>query len=259
MNDKFLNVAKEAAIEAGKIISKYSGKISSKKIKNEDSSDFATEADLEAEKVILKIIQDNFPEHSFISEEAGERNKDSNYTWVIDPLDGTAPFSAGLPTFSVSIGLLEKNRPLLGVVYQILTQDLYYALQSEGAFLNGERIKVGGVNDLEKAFFGFDFGHRARRSQKIEKYVLPLINKIRYPISYGSDALILALVGRGVLDGFVNEDNTWDSVAGAMIIVEAGGKVTDLKGKEIDWTKKRIEFIASNGLIHEAILEALNR
>lgn len=256
MEEKFLKVAKEAAIEAGKIALKYFGKEHILEIKGGDSSNFATVADLEAEKRIIKIIKDHFPDHSFIAEESGEGGN-SEYTWVIDPIDGTVVFAAGLPTFSVSIGLLRGNQPILGVVYQVATGDLYYAQDGQGAYLNGQKIVVSRVDDLEKAVIGVDFAHRAKRMEKTQKYVLPLINKVRYPISLGSDVLIFAFIGKGVLDGFATETNIWDCISGAVIITEAGGKVTDGLGKNINWSQKRMEIVASNGLIHDQILEAL--
>lgn len=256
MNNDFLEVAKQAALEAGKVALKYFGKEHALEIKGGDSSNFATAADLEAEKRIIKIIKNNFPDHSFIAEESGEEG-DSEYIWVIDPIDGTVSFSSGLPTFVVSIGLLKNNTPILGVIYQVLTKDLYYASKDGGAYLNGKRIKVSDTKDLEKAMLGIDFAHREKRMGKTQKYILPLIDKVRYPISIGSDALLLALISKGVLDGFATETNIWDCITGAILITEAGGKFTDNLGGEVDWSKMRLDIIASNGLIHKQILEAL--
>lgn len=257
MDPNFLKVAKEAALEAGKVISKYFGKNVKRNAKTADESNFVTVADLEAEKVILKILKDNFPTHSFIGEEGGEITNKSEYTWVIDPLDGTVTFAANWPTFAVSIGLLKNDKPIIGVVYQVITTDLYSAEEGKGAYLNGKQIKISKTDNLKDAVIGIDFGHRTTRSRKTETYILPLINKVNYPYSIGSDALILAMVGSGMLDGFANDDNIWDCIAGILIIIEAGGKVTDLKGEKIDWKQKRIAWVASNGLIHEQILEAL--
>lgn len=259
MEDKLLKVAKQAALQAGKVILGYYGKKHEYFVKGGERSNFATQADLDAEKVILEILQDNFPDHNIISEEAGETQKGSEYTWVIDPLDGTIVFSVGLPTFSVSIGLLKDQKPVVGVVYQALMDNLYSALVGNGAYLNNKKIKISQTTDLSDSVLGIDFAHMAKRMQKTQNYILPLLNKIRYPVSLGGDALIFALVGNGVLDGFATDTNIWDCLAGAMIITEAGGKVTDGKGSEIDWSKKRLEIVASNGLIHDALLKALQR
>src|SRR3989344_6854960 len=119
-NDNFLKVAKEAALEAGEIIAKYVGKKHKFKFKNEDKSDFATQADLESEQKIIQIITKNFPTHNIIAEESGRVSKDSEYTWVIDPLDGTISFAAGMQYFAVCIGLMRDKKPFLGVIYNIL-------------------------------------------------------------------------------------------------------------------------------------------
>ena len=162
-----------------------------------------------------------------------------------------------MPTFAVSIGLLKDHEPILGIVYQVMTNDIYHAEKNKGAYLNGKKISVSSTQNLDDAVIGIDLGHKTTRPRKIKTYVLPLINLVNYCYSIGSDALILAMVGRGIFDCFANDDNIWDCIAGILIIKEAGGKVTDLGGEEIDWNKKRITWVASNGLIHSQILEQL--
>lgn len=142
MKDKFLKVAKQAALEAGKVIQKYSGQAYQKNIKHKDVSDFSTDADLEAEEKIVGILTKNFPDHNIIAEESGKKNKGSKYTWVIDPLDGTLTFSLGIPYFTVSIGLLRDNKPFLGVIYNVSFENLYWAQSGKGSFLNGQKISV---------------------------------------------------------------------------------------------------------------------
>lgn len=257
MNDKFLKIAKRAAIEAGKIIQKYSGQTYQKNIKHEDLSDFATDADLEAEKKIVEILSQNFPGHNIIAEEGGRKDKGSRYTWVIDPLDGTFSFTHGFPYFAVSIGLLEENLPVLGVIYYITNNDLYFAQKDKGAYLNKKKIHVSEVNVLAEVACGLDVGHRGKRSEKLERYWNTFINKIGYPYSIGTAVVSQALVGRGILDGYVSQAWVWDFAAGTVIIREAGGRVTDFEGNEPDWTKERLEIVASNGIIHEAILKEL--
>jgi len=119
MEDNFLKVAKQAAIEAGKVIRKCSGEDLDLSLKNEDKSNFVTKADLEAEETIVKILTKNFPTHNIIAEENTKIDKGSKYTWVVDPIDGTITFVHGIPYFSVSIGLLENNKPILGAIYII--------------------------------------------------------------------------------------------------------------------------------------------
>ena len=259
MEDQFLKIAKQAALEAGEIIKKYSGKTTQKNIKHEDISDFATEADLEAEKKIVAILSTAFPNHNILAEENTRIDNKSEYTWVIDPLDGTFSFSVGIPYYSVSIGLLKDNKPFMGVIYNISMNQLSWAEKDKGAYQNGERIYVSGREKLEGSAVSLELGHRQKRSEKINRYILPLILKIGYPYSFGSAVATLGTLACGILDAYIVEAWIWDLAAGAIIIKEAGGKVTDLEGKEPDWSKERLNVVVSNGLIHNEILEALKQ
>ncbi len=255
--DIYLKVAKQAALEAGKVIQKYSGKDEYKNIKHGDPTDYATQADLEAEKIIVKILTANFPKHNVISEEEARIDKKSKFTWVVDPLDGTISFGSGIPYFSVSIGLLEEGTPVLGVIYNVSFKQLYWAQKGHGAHLNGKVIRVSKKKGLTESVGVLDFGHNTKRQQKLDLYVNKLIQKIGYIFSFGSAVAALGMVTDGVLDMYVNKGLVWDFVAGIVIVREAGGKVTDFEGNEPDLTKERVNVVASNGLIHDAILKAL--
>lgn len=257
MEDKFLKVAKQAALEAGKIISKYAGKIHNINIKNQDTSDLSTEADLEAEDRVVDILTKHFPKHNIIAEEKTSLKKGSEYTWVIDPLDGTISFTNNIPFYAVGIGLLKNNMPILGVIYHVSEKRLYWAQEGKGTYLNGKKIKVRDRSNLSDAMMVFDFGHKARRSQKFENYIDPLKNKVGYIFSIGGFTSGMGLVSAGSFDGAVAQGWLWDFVAGTVIVREAGGKVTDFEGNEPDWTKERLNIVASNGLIHNQILEEL--
>lgn len=254
---KFLKVAKQAALEAGEVIQKYSGKDEHKNVKNEDPTDYVTKADLEAEKIIVKIITSNFPDHNLIGEEKANINKNSKFTWVVDPLDGTISFGSGIPYFSISIGLLKEGKPILGVIYNVSFNKLYWAQIGQGAYLNGKAIQVSKKKSLTESVGVLDFGHNVKRQYKLDLYVNKLITKIGYIYSFGSAVTASAMVAEGILDINVNYGFLWDFMAGAVIVREAGGKVTDFAGNEPDWTKERLNFVASNGLIHDQILEAL--
>lgn len=256
-NDDFLQVAKEAALAAGKVIVKHFGKKHQYKFKNEDQSNFATQADLKAEQKIVQILTKNFPSHSIIAEEQTRLDRGSEYTWVIDPVDGTFSFAVGVPYYSVSIGLLKNNEPILGVIYNVSMKQLYWAQLNKGAFLNGKKIQVSSRDNLNEASASLDFGHRQKRQRLIDRYVTPLITKIGYPYSFGSAAATLGMVAQGILDVYVNNAWIWDFAAGTVIVREAGGKVTDFAGKEPDWSQDRLNIVASNGLVHDQILEAL--
>lgn len=258
-DSKFLKVAKQAAFEAGKVIKKYSGKIQNKNIKFGDPSDFATEADIEAEKLIISVLSKNFPDHNIITEEQENIEKGSEYSWVVDPLDGSITFTLGIPYFSVSIGLIRNGYPILGVINIVSFNDLYWGQVGQGAYVNGQTIRVSKRDKLEGTAMVLDFGHNQKRQTKIDSYIIPLITKIACPFSFGSAASSMALVAQASLDANVNQAWLWDFVAGTVIVREAGGKVTDFEGKEPDWTKERLNIVASNGLIHNQILEALKR
>lgn len=257
MDLQFLKVAKEAALEAGKIIQKYSGTDQRKNVKHGDLTDYVTDADLEAEKIIVKILTSSFPNHNLIAEEEAKIDKKSKFTWIVDPLDGTISFGSGIPYFSVSIGLLKEGKPILGVIYNVSFKKLYWAQIGQGTFLNGKLIKVSTKKSLKESVGTLDFGHNVRREYKLNLYVNKLITKIGYIYSFGSSVASSAMVAEGILDVNVNYGFLWDFVAGAVIIREAGGKVTDFEGNEPDWSKERLNIAASNGLLHNQILKEL--
>lgn len=257
MDDQFLKVAKQAALEAGEIIESYLGKNLKENVKGGDKSDFSTIADLEAEKVITRILTKAFPDHNIIGEERTRINKNSNYTWAIDPLDGTISYVAGVPSFTVSIGLLKMNKPILGVIYHISDKNLYWAQKGKGAFLNNKRISVNSKDKLQNSVISLDFGHKNQRQEKFKTYISHLMTQVGYIYSLGSGALALAYTANGVLEAHIQIGGVWDSLAGTTIIREAGGEVTDLEGQEPQWSKEQVSVVASNGLIHDQILEEL--
>ena len=258
MQDNFLKIAKQAAKQSGLLIRKRIGKKNRVQIKNNDASNLVTEADLLSEKNIIQILKKHFPKHNLISEEAGKKNNGSEYTWVIDPLDGTVSFAHNMPHFSVAVGLLKDNKPILGAIYNVMTDKLYWAETGKGAFVDGKPIKVSKISTLEESAAIIGFGSVKRRREKIGRYVMPLINKVGHPYSLGSAATHYTLVANGFADMTADGGWIWDFVAGAVIVREAGGRVSDLEGKEPDWTKERLHLVASNGLIHDKILEALS-
>lgn len=259
MEDNFLKVAKEAAIEAGKVIQKYAGQAHQKNIKNGDISDFTTNADLESERIIVEILTKNFPGHSLIAEEGSGNKGDSENIWVVDPLDGSFSFSVGMPFYSVSIGLIRNGKPFIGVIYQPAMGNLFYAQTGKGSFLNDDRLQVSNCDLLEKAACVLDPGHSKKRPEKVKRYILPLINKIAQLYEIGSAASSLSLIARETFDAVINSAWLWDFAAGTVIVREAGGKVTDFEGREPDWTKERLDIVASNGLLHNQIIEALRK
>lgn len=258
MNDsEFLKVAKQAAVEAGKIVAKYGDEELHLKQKTH-ANDLVTEADVEAEKVILSIIKKAFPEHNILAEESGSDLKDSEYTWTIDPIDGTIDFISGIPFYGVSVGLLKNKKPFVGVINIVGQNELYWAEKDQGAFVNGKQIQVSAREKLSDGYMFLDVGGK-EREKRLNNRLLPFMNKIRAIFMAGSATIEMVYTARGFTDGFILKANPWDFGAGAIILLEAGGRVSDYKGNEIeDWTKSKIQIIGTNGLMHDQIVETLN-
>lgn len=252
-DSKFLTVAKEAAIEAGKVVKGYYQSELELQGKGHFTN-FATKADIESEAKVIEIITKNFPEHNIIGEESGRVDNGSEYSWAIDPIDGTIPFVDGIPFFGVSVGLLKNNKPFVGVINMVAVGDLYWAEEGKGAFKNGEKIQVREEKDLEQSTIALEFGHTGR-DLKIENHFKPIVGKIRYAYVFGSAVRSLTLIAQGNLDGALISAYVWDFAAGAILVKEAGGKITSPKGGDPDYTLNHFELLFSNGLIHEDLLK----
>lgn len=253
-----IEIAKQAALEAGKIVLSLRNK-AHKVFEKGSIGDFATEADHASEQQIIKILKSNFPEHKILGEETGGEKVDFQNTWVIDPIDGTINYFHGLPTFGISIGLLKDNHPYLGVINLPALDSLLWAERGKGAYLNGKRIRVSNNKELSKALIGFDVWYAGGRTEELEKNVKPLLEKVHYMPSLASAAVALSYVSLGMFDGYIHTAFQWDYVAGAIIIQESGGKVTDYSGKMIDWSKEKIELLCSNSYLHDEIVSLIRR
>lgn len=259
IEEKALKLAKKAAREAGKKIVPLFGKHLAVKEKG-DAADIYTEADLLSDETILSILSSGFADFNYLSEERQFIDRGSEFTWVVDPVDGSIPFVTGLDYWGISIGLLKNNKPVVGVIYFPLKSELFSARWSNGSFLNGKRVAVSKKSEYSQAIIGFDVGHLKGRKGDITKGVLPQIEKVRYMPCLGCAVLGHAMTARGIYDAYLEYRTfIWDCLAGALIIQEAGGKVTDQAGKPLDWTKHdNYSLIASNGLIHKDILKVIN-
>ena len=224
---KELEVAIIAAKEAGEILKERFPKDNTVILKEDKS--FQTESDILSEKKIISIIKESFPNHSIKAEESGLSEKDSEYLWLIDPLDGTTNYTIKFPLFAVSIALAKKGIVQLGVVYNPILGDLFIAEKGSGATLDDALIKVSNKNKLSSTFIGYS------RSQKKKEEFARIFPKFelatRTPKILGSVALQLCYVANGVLDASVSLiANSWDTAAGVVIVREAGGEATDLEG-----------------------------
>jgi myo-inositol-1(or 4)-monophosphatase len=251
-----IEVAKEAAIRAGEISLELRAK-KHRVTQKESASDFATEVDILSERKILEILKEAFPDHGFLMEESGEIDRGADFVWVIDPIDGTIPYFSGLPTYGISIGLLKNGEPILGVINLPALNQLYWA-NGDTAFLNGKRIHVNAILELQKAIVGFGVGYIGGREEEIRNLILPLADKVKYPPILDCNVAGMVYVASGEYGAFIHKAYPWDHAAGVAIIRGSGGMVTDFKGKELDWSKDMIEMVASNGLLHSQILSLIN-
>ena len=228
-----LNIAIRAANAAGDIIYRYLEHVDKLVVSSKAQNDFVTEVDNQAEQAIISVIQKAFPDHSIKAEESGETTgKQSDCQWIIDPLDGTTNFLHGFPQFAVSIALKEKGRLTQAVVYNPVNQELFTASRGEGAMLNSRRLRVTKRKSLEGALLGTGFPFRQQQHLDVYletfKALFPMTAGIRRP---GSAALDLAYVAAGRLDGFWEIGlSEWDMAAGALLVQEAGGLVSDFSG-----------------------------
>ncbi|MFA3782766.1 inositol monophosphatase family protein [Melioribacteraceae bacterium 4301-Me] len=252
MIEKIINISKEA----GEIIRDGFGKHKSVEFKT-NSSNLVTEIDKESEKLIINFIEKEFPAHTIIAEETGHLEKNSEYTWIIDPLDGTTNFAHGLPIFSVSIGLLKKNEVVCGVVYDVMNDIVYSSEKGGGSFKNALKISVSTNSNLEESLLvtGFPYDIKNNPHKAIEKFA-GFLKAARAIRRLGSAALDMCYVASGIFDGFWEvQINPWDIAAGKLIVEEAGGLVTDFNGKPMDVFSP--QMLASNGYIHNSMLQIL--
>lgn len=249
---KELDVAVKAAKEAGEIIKENFGK--SQSIILKENKSFLTETDVASERKIISIIEGSFPNHSIIAEESGLSERSSEYSWFIDPIDGTTNFVMKVPLFVVSIALMKQDKPILGVVYDPILDELYSAEIGQKAQINNETLKVSEKNSISEFMMGY-----ARPNAKKEEF-LKIFQKLEFvtrtPKILGSMAIHLCYVAAGKSDAAVIlAPNSWDIAAGAFVVEKAGGKVTDFEGKP--WSINSKNILASNGRIHQELIDIL--
>jgi myo-inositol-1(or 4)-monophosphatase len=215
--------------------------------------DLKTVYDLASDRLIKKLIEKNYPTHNILTEETGYIQKDSSFTWIVDPLDGTSNFINRNPFFSVSIALKVKDKLVLGVVYAPFLNELYTAERCKGAFLNGKRIKVSSIKNIEKSYLVSCEGGERDKTRKVNLYKT-LASRVIDVKKLGSAAIECGWVSTGRADGYVTlKISPWDVAAGILIVEEAGGKVTDFKGNK--WNFEKCDLIVSNGKIHNSLLK----
>ncbi|MBX2977102.1 MAG: inositol monophosphatase [Ignavibacteriaceae bacterium] len=251
-----LDDIKYIAKEAGKIIRDGFGKNFSYEYKT-NTSNIVTEIDKKSEDLIKEFIFNNYSTHSILAEESGETNNNSEYVWIIDPLDGTTNFAHGLPIFSVSIGVQLNNKTIAGVVYDVMFDNLYSAELNCGSFCNDVKMRVSNQDKipLSLAVTGFPYNVSENPENAFELFE-KLTRQSRGVRRLGSAAIDFCYVARGVFDYFWEVSlNPWDVCAGQLIVEEAGGMVTDFKGNETMKTSNTI--LCSNSILHQQLLNEL--
>lgn len=249
---EYLETAREAAGSAGRLVMEKFRK--SKEIKVKSPKDFVTEMDIRSEKLIISRIKEKHPDHSFLGEESGKTGDVSEYTWVIDPIDGTNNFAFGLRMFGVSIGLLEKGKPVLGVIDMPALDERFHAVSGGGAFLNGKRIRVSGRNDPGRMLAFYHANMEKEDSELIKNAFETFSNSFFSLRMMGAATYHLTRIAMGVADAWFEQDALpWDITAGALILEEAGGKATDFGGKP--WNPWSKNLVATNGKVHGKVLE----
>lgn len=245
----------EVLKNAGKILVSDFKKYHEVRIKKDGS--LLTDTDLKIEKFLIERIESMFPNYNIVSEECGKLNKGSNYTWIIDPLDGTTNFSIGVPFFNISLCLIKNSIPIEAFIYSPITDELFHAKKDCGAWLNREKIVVSKTDKLSDSILCYCrnkvYMERFMRVFVVLKPLCRDLNRLR------SAELELSLVASGRIDGFfytASKNKVWDVIAGALMVKEAGGKVTDFDGNK--WKIDSEDLLATNGKIHNEVLNIIS-
>jgi myo-inositol-1(or 4)-monophosphatase len=256
-SSRYIDTAIRAARAGAAILMDHFGKITLADVREKQQNDFLTFVDESAEKKIIEIIHGAFPDHGILAEETGSQIDKSRYQWIIDPLDGTKNYICGIPIFAISIGLRSAGEIIAGVVYDPVRDDLFHAVKNHGAYLNGGMIRVNDVNLLEKSLLatGFPFRYKS----VLSRYMRCFEEVFRHSSGtrrMGAAAIDLAYVACGRFEGFWELGlKPWDMAAGALLISEAGGYVSDFWNTG-DYLFKSF-MVATNGKIHKDLLKII--
>ncbi len=254
-----LNIAVRAAHRAGDFIVRKINKLPDLKVEVKAPNDFVSEVDREAESLIIEELLKAFPKHGILAEESGVIEGEEEYRWIIDPLDGTANYLHGLPHYAVSIACEHQGRLMHGVIYDPFKQELFTASRGDGATLNNRRIRVSKTRSIDSALIatGFPFRHPDQLDNYLKVFTT-FMRSVSDMRRAGSAALDLAYVAAGRLDGYWESGlHSWDLAAGALIVREAGGLITDYQGDEK--YLERGEIVAGNSKVMADMLRIIQR
>ena len=256
-----LNVMIKACDKVSKSLIRDFGEVEKLQVSIKGPSDYVSSADTQVEKNLINELNKARPDYSILSEESGEKiNKNSEYKWIIDPIDGTLNFLHGIPHFAISVAL-EKNKEILcGIIFDPIKNEMFIAEKNEGAYLNSQKIRVSNRKKIKDCLIltGGPSFNLENKSEAFNEY-LKISNFIPSPLrKLGSASLDMAYVAAGRADGYFQRNlNYWDIAAGIIIIQEAGGLICDYSGKNDFISKKNI--IVSNSYINLALIELLHK
>lgn len=219
-------------------------------------NDFVTEADFKSQSLIVDLIRREHPSHGFLVEESSpDVPSPQQYTWVVDPIDGTVNYIRARPIFCVSLGLMIDNAPRLGVIYDPIHKEMFAAASERGCYLNGSLLNATSkVERLHDAAIGTDWDTSPTSRQNDSQAVARLLPNVQTLPTFGSVALALAWVASGRIDGYFKfEAHAWDIAAAAVLIQEAGGRLTHHNNQAWNWRSDDKSVIASNGVLHESL------
>jgi len=252
----FKNVLIQSALLAGKYQLQNFDKLKNRQIHHKKYGEYVTYVDKISEKIIIRHIKKYFPDHNFISEESKKQMNNSDYTWYIDPLDGTTNYSIKNPIFAVSITIAYKKEVVEGVIFMPYLKQLFYVKKGQGAYLNNKKIHVSKQNKIHKSILMLGFAHRLsamREGLNIFREIRPYVANVRI---FGSACFSLSSVAAGHTEAILMPGTLklWDINPGILLVKEAGGKVTDFRGNQ---NFKNQNLILSNGKIHQQIVKRL--
>ena len=259
------NTIKKALKEAGKILLENFGLISDYVVK-ENQSNIVTKADVESEKKIIEIVSEKFPDHNTLGEETGFQFKNSEFTWIIDPLDGTSNFAAGLPWFGVIICVLRNSTPIMAGCFLPVQNEIYFAEKGKGATRNVENITVSNETDLKNilAAYSLDYSDEPGKTEREAKVIQSLVEKIRN-LRATNCLMDFCYTADGKLGACINQTTKiWDIAGPGLIIEEAGGIVTDTSGFNLSFGlnqsnyNRNFSFVGSNKNLHSQVIVVLN-
>ncbi|MBL7056268.1 inositol monophosphatase [Candidatus Woesearchaeota archaeon] len=239
--------------DAGKLLMKHYGKI--KSINEKDNESYFTNVDLASEKLILGRIKKKFPSHNVVSEESSPIDNKSEYTWYIDPIDGTHNYIREFPLFGVSIAIAYKGEVIMGTINLPCFKEIYFAEKNKGVYCNGKKISVSKTSKLSKAFVVTDLTLRYDKASKLN-----VLKKLKWKVydmrAVGCAVYSYVMVAKGIADVYyTTQTNSWDVAAGALIVSEAGGNVTDFTGEK--WNPNQGKYISTNKQLHNQFLKVV--